>query len=124
MFSLHKGLAKHKGRMVEQWVFDAHSPLLSSAAVADIDGDGKAEVVFGTKQGAIICVDEHANEKWKFTMSNDMAKSDEYFFDLEKLVFTRKDLGSENVPPANKSKEGFRKIRAQTKAATGFPGKE
>ena len=42
-----------------------------------------------------------------------------FFFNLEKLDFIRKDLGSENVPPANESKEGFRKIRAQTKAATG-----
>ena len=40
----------------------------------------------------------------------------------EKFDLRLKNLGSENDPPDNESKDGFKKIRAQTKAATGFPG--
>jgi len=84
-FSLRKVVSQHRGRVFEKWVFDAHSPLLSSAAIADIDGDGLMEVVFGTKDGAVYCLDHEARERWIFRTGEKVSPGDEYFYDLDKL---------------------------------------
>ena len=85
MFSLQKAMSQHKGRVFEKWVFDAHSPLLSSALIADIDDDGEPEVIFGTKEGSIFCLDKNAEPKWQYAMSGEISQEEAYFYDLEKL---------------------------------------
>lgn len=85
MFNLQKAMSQHKGRVFEKWVFDAHSPLLSSASIADIDGDGNPEVIFGTKEGMIHCLDHESKEKWRYSMGETVSGEDAYFYDLEKL---------------------------------------
>ena len=85
MFGLHKVMTKHKGRVFEKWVFDAHSPLLSSAAIGDINNDGEPEVIFGTKEGSIHCVNKESQELWVHKTGDAIAKGDEYFYDLENL---------------------------------------
>ena len=85
-FSLKRVMAKHKGRLVEQWVFDAHTPLLSSATVSDIDGDGNPEVIFGTKDGTLYCLDHHAKQRWVYEPENKASTgADEYFMDQERM---------------------------------------
>ncbi|MBR9703387.1 PQQ-binding-like beta-propeller repeat protein, partial [Candidatus Woesearchaeota archaeon] len=78
-------MAKHKGRVFEKWIFDAHSPLLGSAAVGDINKDGIPEVVFGTKKGMIHCLDHESKELWSFSTGKDIKSGDELFYDLEQL---------------------------------------
>lgn len=84
-FSLKKVMAKHKGRIFEKWIFDAHSPLLGNAAVSDINGDGIPEVVFGTKKGMIHCLDHEAKELWSFATGSELKPGDELFYDLEQV---------------------------------------
>ncbi len=41
----------------------------SGATIADIDGDGRLEVVFGGADGFVYCLDDHGNVKWKTLVS-------------------------------------------------------
>ena len=41
----------------------------SGATIADIDGDGRLEVVFGSADGYVYCLDDHGTTKWKTRVS-------------------------------------------------------
>jgi len=85
MFSLSKISHKHTGKLLEKWVFDSHSNLVSGAAIEDIDRDGLKEIIFGTTDGKIICVDERKTQKWVYEVSNEISEEDSFFYDKEQI---------------------------------------
>ncbi len=85
MFSLSKSTHNHGGRIIEKWTFDVRSPLLSSAAAVDIDGDGKKEIIFGTKDGRVFCIDEHAAKKWEYDIQEKVDEVESYFYDSDRI---------------------------------------
>lgn len=85
MFSFSKISHKHSGRLVEKWVFDSRSDLLSGASIEDVDRDGLKEIIFGTQEGKIFCIDERKQEKWQYAISNQVSEKDSFFYDQEKI---------------------------------------
>ena len=103
MFSFGKSASKHKGRIVQRWVFEAKSPLLSSAAAVDLDGDGKKEIIFGTKDGKIFCITEENKEKWTYAISEKVDETESFFYDSERIdavpaTPTIKDVDDDGKP--------------------------
>ncbi len=103
MFSFTKSSHHHKGRILQKWVFDAKSPLLSSAAAVDIDKDGKKEIVFGTKDGKVFCIDEESNKKWEYDIKEKVGETESFFYDAERIdsvpaTPTIKDLNGDGKP--------------------------
>ena len=85
MFAFNKSTHSHKGRIIEKWTFDAKSPLLSSAAAVDVDGDGKKEIIFGTKDGKVFCIDEDSKKKWEFDIQEKVSEAESFFYDSERI---------------------------------------
>ncbi len=85
MFNFSKSTHHHKGRILNKWVFDSKSPLMSSAAAVDIDGDGKKEIIFGTKKGQIFCIDEESKKKWEFSLKEKLDETESFFYDSERI---------------------------------------
>ncbi len=85
MFALSKAVHHHKGRLIEKWTFDAKSPLLSSAAAIDIDGDGQKEIIFGTRDGRVFCIGEDSKKKWEYGIKEEVDEVESYFYDSERM---------------------------------------
>ncbi|MFH0870090.1 MAG: PQQ-binding-like beta-propeller repeat protein [archaeon] len=83
---------KRAGRLDKKWDFDAESSISSAPLVADIDGDGKKEIIFGTKKGKLFVLDIDAGIKW-FYDSNE--KVDE----VELLFLDTENMSSIGAPP-------------------------
>ncbi|MEK6963974.1 MAG: PQQ-binding-like beta-propeller repeat protein [Nanoarchaeota archaeon] len=66
-----------------KWRFDSKSSLLASPAVVDVDGDGVEEVLFGTYDGRIICLDASSVVKWTFAVRESVSLKESLFFDQE-----------------------------------------
>lgn len=103
MFNFTKSFHHHKGRILEKWSFDAKSPLLSSAAAVDIDGDGQKEIIFGTKNGQIFCIDEESKKKWEFDLKEKLDETESYFYDSDRIESipaspTIKDVDGDGKP--------------------------
>jgi outer membrane protein assembly factor BamB len=84
-FGITKLFSKHGGRIVERWVFDAKSPLLSAATTADLFGNGQHQIVFGTKTGQVICVDETGKQLWAFGAQKQLSEVESFFVDEERV---------------------------------------
>lgn len=78
-FAFKKLSKKRSGRIDMKWDFDAQSPITSPPLVADIDGDGKKEIVFGTKKGKLFVLDLNSQIKW-FYDSNEKVDEVELMF--------------------------------------------
>lgn len=91
-FGLTKLFSKHAGSMIERWVFDAKSPVVCAAAVADLHGNGTHQIVFGTKSGQVTCVDETGKELWTFGAKATLGAVESFFVDEERVH-------SINAPP-------------------------
>ncbi len=103
MFAFSKTSHVHKGRIIQKWVFDSKSPLLSSAAAVDIDGDGKKEIIFGTRDGKIFCIDEDSKKKWEHDIKERVDETESYFYDAERIdsvpaTPTIQDLDGDGAP--------------------------
>jgi outer membrane protein assembly factor BamB len=103
MFSLTRTSHRHRGRIIQKWTFDAKSPLLSSAAAVDIDKDGKKEIIFGTKDGKIFCIDEDSNRKWEYNIRDKVGEVESFFYDAERIEAvpstpTIKDITQDGMP--------------------------
>ncbi|MBR9692524.1 PQQ-like beta-propeller repeat protein [Candidatus Woesearchaeota archaeon] len=103
MFSFNKSTHHHKGRILEKWVFDAKSPLLSSAAAVDIDKDGKKEIIFGTRNGSVICIDEQSKKKWQYDIKEQVEETESFFYDSDRIdsvpaTPTIKDVNGDKLP--------------------------
>lgn len=85
MFNFSKSAHNHKGRIIKRWTFDSKSPLLSSATAVDIDGDGKKEIIFGTKDGEVFCIDEESQKKWSYKISESVDETESFFYDSDRI---------------------------------------
>lgn len=70
MYKIDNVIVGRKGRFFKKWIFHAGSPLMSQAAIGDINNDNLPEIVFGTKNGDIFCVDAKGRELWTFKTYN------------------------------------------------------
>jgi len=103
MFNFHKSIQHHKGHILQKWVFDSKSPLLSSAAAVDIDKDGKKEIIFGTRDGKIFCIDEDSKKKWEYDIQEKVEVTESFFYDSERIdsvpaTPTIKDVNNDGMP--------------------------
>lgn len=81
-----KALSKKRvGRLGKQWDFDAKSPISSSPLVADLDGDGKKEILFGTKKGKLFVLDCNASIKWFYDSNETVDEVELMFLDAESV---------------------------------------
>ena len=59
-----------------KWVLATGGPLvLSTPAIADLDGDGSQETIVGSHDDNIYCIDGSGNLVWAFTTSDDIQSS-------------------------------------------------
>ena len=74
--------SKRGGRIIEHWSFDAKAPLISGAAIAQ--SGARHMVIFGTKDGMVIAVDEDGKQLWSFVAGEKLKGMDEFFVDTER----------------------------------------
>src|SRR4051812_41435183 len=84
-FGLTKVFSKRGGRIIEKWVFDAKSPLVCAATIADLYKNGKQHVIFGTKDGKVLCVDEEGKQLWSFDTGEKLGTVESFFVDEERV---------------------------------------
>lgn len=84
-FSDLVGGGKKKGEIEQTWEFDSKSSLLASASCADIDYDGKEEIVFGTKDGQVYCLAHDGTVKWMQKLEAAVAATEAMFLEKEQL---------------------------------------
>ena len=80
---LNKLLHRKRGTVSELWRFDAKAPLLSPPLVADIDEDGKEEILVATTAGFLICMDMQRRERWRLNVKKRGDPTEEFFLDEE-----------------------------------------
>ena len=61
-----KGLLCYDARGKEKWSFATTEIIQSFPTIADIDGDGKPEVIFGANDSRLHVLDAGGREKWSF----------------------------------------------------------
>ncbi|MBN2053152.1 PQQ-binding-like beta-propeller repeat protein [Candidatus Woesearchaeota archaeon] len=84
-FAFKKLAKKRVGRLDKRWDFDAQSAISSAPFVADIDGDGKKEIIFGTKKGKLFVLSSDANIKWFYDSSETVDEVELMFLDVENV---------------------------------------
>ena len=58
-------------KLVRQWVFDTAAGddvTINTVAAADLDGDGKDEVLAGTADGRLCCLNADGKQRWDLTL--------------------------------------------------------
>ncbi|MBI4441453.1 PQQ-binding-like beta-propeller repeat protein [Candidatus Woesearchaeota archaeon] len=73
------------GTITQSWEFDTKSSLLSSAACADIDYDGKEEIIVGTKDGQIYCLAHDGSLRWMQKLEAAVGAMEAMFLEKEAL---------------------------------------
>ncbi len=71
------------GRLFEEWGFDSNASIIAPPSIADIDGDGKPEIILGTKEGKLIVLDFNAKVLWSYAIDETMDSVEEMFLDQE-----------------------------------------
>ena len=64
--------AKKRGVIKKKWQYEVKSDLLAGPMVYDVDNDGKKEIVFGTKDGRIILMDQDSNVRWIYDVKEEV----------------------------------------------------
>ncbi len=82
-FAFKKLAKKRLGRLDKKWDFDAQSSITSPPLVADIDGDGNKEIVFGTKQGKLFVLDTDSGIKWFYDTNEKVDEVELMFLDTD-----------------------------------------
>jgi outer membrane protein assembly factor BamB len=82
-FAFKNIMNQRVGRLEEKWNYDSGALLLSSPIIDDIDGDGKKEIIFGTKNGKIFSIDIDGNLKWSFSVQETHSEVELMFLDAE-----------------------------------------
>lgn len=82
-FAFKKLSKKRSGRIDKRWDFDAQSSITSPPLVADIDGDGKKEIVFGTKNGKLFVLDQDSGMKWFYDSNEKVDEVELMFLDTD-----------------------------------------
>jgi outer membrane protein assembly factor BamB len=81
-----KKLAKKRvGRLDKKWDFDAQSAINSAPLIADVDGDGKKEIVFGTKKGKLFVLGSDSAIKWFYDSNETVDEVELMFLDVESM---------------------------------------
>jgi len=91
-FAFKRLTKKRVGRLDKKWDFDAQSAISSAPLVADIDGDNKKEIIFGTKKGRLYVLDMSAGIKWFYDSVEKVDEVELMFLDVE-------NVGSIEAPP-------------------------
>ena len=50
-----------------KWTYPIGLPIISAPAVGDVDNDGGLEIIFGSHDGNIYCLDSSGNLEWQYT---------------------------------------------------------
>jgi len=82
-FAFKNITGQRSGRIEERWNYDTGSLLLSSPVIEDIDGDGKKEIIFGTKNGKIVSIDLEGNQKWIYSAEEQHSQVELMFLDTD-----------------------------------------
>ncbi len=82
-FAFKSMIGQRTGRLEEKWNYDAGSLLLSSPVVEDIDGDGRKEIIFGTKNGKLMSIDVDGTLKWTYSAEETHSEMELMFLDTE-----------------------------------------
>lgn len=69
-----KIIGRPPGKIKKKWVFKTKSSILNSATIADIDGDGRKEILFGTKDGSLYALSDRGEIKWGASLKISMGK--------------------------------------------------
>jgi outer membrane protein assembly factor BamB len=83
MSNLTFGFKKRSGHLNKEWEFDAQSSVMSAPLIADVDGDGKKEIVFGTKEGKLFVLDISSGIKWFYDTNEKVNEVELMFLDVE-----------------------------------------
>ncbi|HEY9704739.1 MAG TPA: PQQ-binding-like beta-propeller repeat protein, partial [Allocoleopsis sp.] len=83
-FAFKSLTGSRSGRIEQKWNYDSGSLLLSAPIVEDIDGDGKKEIVFGTKNGKIVSIDLEGKSKWIYDAEEQHSEVELMFLDTDK----------------------------------------
>jgi len=70
---------KRPGEMKKRWTFDAHSGILHSATINDIDDDGHKEIIFGSLDGTLYALSDSGKVKWTASMKEELNKTKQIF---------------------------------------------
>lgn len=54
------------------WTYDAGSPIYSSCVAADVDGDGKTEIIGAARYQGVFCLGGDGREKWTYRTAAEM----------------------------------------------------
>ena len=82
-FAFKNITGQKSGRLEEKWNYDTGSLLLSSPVIEDIDGDGKKEIIFGTKNGKLLSIDVNGKLKWMYDAQEAHSEVELMFLDAE-----------------------------------------
>lgn len=82
-FAFKKLAKKRVGRLDRRWDFDAQSSIASPPLIADIDGDGKKEIIFGTKKGKLFVLDSDSGIKWFYDSTEKVDEVELMFLDVD-----------------------------------------
>jgi outer membrane protein assembly factor BamB len=81
--TVRKIVGLRSGRLAKDWVCDARAALLAPPIVADINNDGKKEIIFGTKDGRLTVLSLDNKELWSYQIREELGLIDEMFLDHE-----------------------------------------
>ncbi len=76
-----------------KWVFPTFSSIGTSPIPFDLEGDGNLEIIFGSQDGCLYCVDKDGNELWCY-FADDVISSTPAVADLNKDGFLDIVFGS------------------------------
>jgi outer membrane protein assembly factor BamB len=82
-FAFKNITGQKSGRLEEKWNYDTGSLLLSSPVIEDIDGDGKKEIIFGTKNGKLMSINIDGTLKWSYDAHETHSEVELMFLDSE-----------------------------------------
>lgn len=84
-FAFKNITGQRSGKIEEKWRYDTGSLLLSSPIIEDIDGDGRKEILFGTKNGKIMSMDLDGRPRWIYEVEESHSQVELMFLDTDKV---------------------------------------
>jgi len=84
-FAFKQLTKKRVGKLDKKWDFDAQSAISSAPLVADIDGDGRKEIIFGTKKGKLYVLSPDAGIKWFYDSNETVDEVELMFLDVDNV---------------------------------------
>ena len=85
VFGIQRMFATHSGRISQQWTYDAKAMIVYSAIIADLNRDGRQQIIVGTKDGRVLCLDENGKELWTYKTSETFSAQEAFFVDESRI---------------------------------------